>query len=482
MIFLFSYISPSLVSFAVSLFTLVPFLGWFDTPCSDYKRSRWRHWSQIGGPAPNPNAYLFEMWPDLREFDEDELCPTGFTYPDGRTAGLFSSYNAKTVDRHMKWMSDYNIDGVFFQRFISQVKQERCFEDKVLDNVRRGAERHGRVFANMYDIGKADAAGKRELTVYNDLKKDWMYLVDVQEITKSSSYLYHNGLPVLSLWGFGILNRPGEPAAVAELINWFKNNPIERYRVTLKGGVAKGWQDLGASAKKDPAWANVYRMFDVISPWSVGRMSNEAEADEFSKEVTIPNARECESLGIDYMPVVFPGFSWSYRNLRDPSLQEPFNKYPRRGGKFFWRQMYNSISAFSPSVGKQVYVAMFDEVDEATAVMKAAESKDQVPTEGQFLTLDADGYSVPSDWFLRLIRYATDLLRTEGTVPSSMPDFPSVTFQRTVSTHEPTPAPTQSPALAYGYAEETSERNHTPTSAPFITVPAVFPDMESLER
>ena len=437
--------------------------GWFDTPCSDYKQSRWRHWAHLGGPAPDPSAYQFEMWPDLREFDDDELCPTGFTYPDGRTAGLFSSYNTKTVDRHVKWMSDYNIDGVFFQRFISKVKKERCFEDKVLDNIRRGAETFGRVFAIMFDIGKLDVAGKRELTVYDDIKKDWMYLVDVQEITKSSRYLHHNGRPVLSLWGFGILNRPGEPDAVAELIDWFKNNPVERYRVTLKGGVAKGWQDLGASAKKDPAWAEVYRMFDIISPWSVGRMRNEAEADAFSKEVTIPNARECEALGIDYMPVVFPGFSWSYRNLRDPSLQEPFNKYPRRGGKFFWRQIYNSISAFSPTVaGKQVYVAMFDEVDEATAVMKTAETGNQVPTDGQFLTLDADGYSLPSDWYLRLIGYATDMLRTKGAVPSSMPELP----------------PTPSRALPDTYSEDTAEPSPTPTNAPDTNV-AVITEVET---
>jgi len=389
-------------------------------------------------------------------------------------------------------MSDYNIDGVFFQRHISQVKKELCFEDKVLDNVRRGAERNGRVFANMYDIGKEKASGERELAVYEDIKKDWMYLVDVQEITASSRYLHHKGRPVLSIWGFGIWNRPGEPAAVAELIDWFKNNPIERYRVTLKGGVANGWQDLRGSSKKDLAWKEVYRMFDIISPWSVGRYRDEAEADRFDKRVTVPNAQECASLGIDYMPVVWPGFSWSYENLRDASLQEPFNKVPRRGGNFFWKQLYNSVSAFPAGAGRQVYVAMFDEVDEATAIMKAAETSDQVPSEGQFLTLDADGYLVPSDWYLRLLGYATEMLRTKGYVPSSMPDLPPSPFPTpfpypiSVSDNEeetagPTFMPTAVPTAA-PIAGPTAVPSDMSTDIPFDAFPASVSEVETYSK
>jgi hypothetical protein len=214
--------------------------GWFDTPCSDYKNSKWQHWAHRGGPEPNETWYEFEMWPDMNEYSSDELCPTNFKYADGTNAGLFSSYNNKTVDRHVKWMSDYGIDGVFVQRFLVQVQVERCFKDRVLDNVRRSAERHGRVFANMYDI-----SGSSNETVFDEIKADWMYLVDVQEITTSRAYLYHKGRPLVSIWGFGTLNRPGEPEGVIELLDWFHNNPETRYRATVKGGVPDGWQDLG---------------------------------------------------------------------------------------------------------------------------------------------------------------------------------------------------------------------------------------------
>ena len=420
--------------------------GWFDTPCSSYSNARWKHWSHRGGPPPDPTAYQFEMWPDLTEYDDDELCDTGFKYADGTTAGLFSSYNAKTVDRHVRWMHQYNVDGVFLQRFLNQLDGERCFEDKVLDNIRTASERYGRVFANMYDIGKnTDDVVRR-------IQADWMYLVDVQEITSSRSYLYHRGRPLVSLWGFGTANRPGEPQEVMELVDWFHNNPVERYRATVKGGVPNGWQNLGASSKKDAGWAEAYRSFDVLSPWSVGRYEGLDGADDFARKVTIPNAAECEALGIDYMPVVWPGFSWSYRNLRYPDLDEPFNKYPRQAGNFFWRQMHNSLEAFSESAqGKQIYVAMFDEVDEATSVMKVAESKAQVPTEGSFLTMDADGEAVPSDWYLRLIGDATTRLRSDGKVPIDMPKL----------SQEPTEA---LPALSSEYT--TTRPTKAPTSRP----------------
>ena len=397
--------------------------GWFDTPCSSYKNAKWKHWAHRGGPAPDPTHYQFEMWPDLSEYDDDEFCPTGFTYQDGTNAGLFSSYNSKTVDRHVQWMADYGIDGVFLQRFLNQLDDELCFEDKVLDNIRTSSERYGRVFANMYDLGKHTD------NVVQRIKDDWMYLVDVQEITQSPSYLYHRGRPLVSVWGFGVANRPGEPQEVIELIDWFHNNPMERYRATVKGGVPNGWQDLGASSKKEEGWAEAYRSFDVLSPWSVGRYKGVDGADDFARKVTIPNAAECEELGIDYMPVVWPGFSWSYKNLRYPDLDEPFNKYPRMAGEFFWRQVHNSLEAFSDTVeGRQVYVAMFDEVDEATSVMKLAASKAQIPTEGQFLTMDADGTAVPSDWYLQLMGKATASLRAEGRVPIDMPKLlPPVT-------------------------------------------------------
>ena len=66
------------------------------------------------------------MFPDFREYEADELYPTdGFTYADGRPVKVYSAYTKKTVIRHMKWLRDYGLDGVFLQRFVSNVTGEK---------------------------------------------------------------------------------------------------------------------------------------------------------------------------------------------------------------------------------------------------------------------------------------------------------------------------------------------------------------------
>ncbi|MDA3824122.1 MAG: hypothetical protein PF450_16120 [Bacteroidales bacterium] len=76
--------------------------GWFGAP-GDGSGYGWIHWAT---GTPNPDNISFDMWPDLREYDADELYPTSFVYEDGSNAGLFSSYNTKTVDRHLKCIKD----------------------------------------------------------------------------------------------------------------------------------------------------------------------------------------------------------------------------------------------------------------------------------------------------------------------------------------------------------------------------------------
>lgn len=393
--------------------------GWFDTSCSD--RGRWTKWSSSGADNHNPNRtnYQFEMWPDLSEFTaSDNLCDTDFQYRDGTRASLFSSLNAATVDRHFRWMYEYGMDGVYLQRFFTS---DRCFNTAVLDNVRRGAERYGRTFAYMFDVSDSD-----ESTLYQQLRDEWKFLVDHQQITKSSRYLHHNGKPVLSIWGFGIEGRPGTPASVESLLRWFQSEAEERYQVTVMGGVASlSWQN-------NTAWQNVFRMFDIISPWTVGRYHNNAEADVYRTKYMEPNLKECSQLGIDYMPVVWPGFSWSYRTIRNPTEDSPFNEIPRQGGNFLWRQLHNSVSIFPNPSQAQVYVAMFDEVNEGTAVFKVTATQEETPVsidnaDNIFLALDADAptyTNVPSDWYMRLLGTATTLLRQNRQVPLQMPTNP----------------------------------------------------------
>jgi hypothetical protein len=121
------------------------------------------------------------------------------------------------------------------------------------------------------------------------------------------------------------------------------------------------------------------------------------------------------------MPVVFPGFSWANllraRNQPDKALP---NQIRRRCGRFYWRQVYNAISAGTT----MIYGAMFDEVDEGTAMFKVLTDRRQLPVGQNFVTLDADGCALPSDWYLRLAGQATLALKTRGPVSPNLPITP----------------------------------------------------------
>jgi hypothetical protein len=70
----------------------------------------------------------------------------------------------------------------------------------------------------------------------------------------------------------------------------------------------------------------------------------------------------CKAHKKDYLPVVFPGFSWN--NLK--KNPKDFNSIPRLGGKFLWEQ-YVQAKKIGATM---IYQAMFDEVNEGTAIFK----------------------------------------------------------------------------------------------------------------
>jgi hypothetical protein len=338
------------------------------------------------------------MWPDISEIVHDERCPTPLTLPDGRRAEVYSAYHAGTVDLHFRWMKEYALAGVFLQRFTAHLNQPAVleFRDAVARNVRSAAETHGRVFALMYDV-----SGHPPESLAEALKRDWRYVVDTLRLTESPRYVHQRGLPVLGIWGFGFRDRPATPVQATELIDWFRNNPDPRYRVTLLGGVPARWRTLSGDAQPDPRWARIYRSFDILSPWSVGRFRDAPGVDRFYSEEVAPDLVETRRLGIEYMPVVYPGFSWHNMN-RDT----PLNHIPRRGGRFYWRQVERALRSGST----MLYGAMFDEVDEGTAMFKTAASRGDAPSQASLVTLDIDGEMLPSDWYLRLAREAQSRL------------------------------------------------------------------------
>ena len=55
--------------------------------------------------------------------------------------------------------------------------------------------------------------------------------------------------------------------------------------------------------------------------------------------------------------------------------------------------------SFSSAI-KSLLLNLSIRYDEGTAYMPVVSSKQQLPQPGQFLSLDADGYDLPSDWFV----------------------------------------------------------------------------------
>ncbi len=326
--------------------------------------------------------------------------------------------------KHFQWMSDYGIDGVFLQRFGKSLPDPRNFNEHnvITRNVRAGAEAYGQVFAIMYDTGGIDSSNFVSI-----LENDWKYVVDVLKVTESTAYLHHNGKPIVAIWGLGFTKHAGTPQQAMELVNFFENNPDPKYRATVMGGVPTWWRLLRDDSQTDPAWADLYCCLNIISPWTVGRYSTDAEVDQY-KTVMQADMERATQCGAEYMPVVFPGTA--FHN----SGGTPFNLIPRRRGNLYWRQVYNAVSIGAP----MIYNAMFDEVDEATAMYKIAATTSDQPSGVDLISMDADGVKLPNDWYLRLAGAASQMLRGEFPLTDKIPLNPDGSLVTSFPTIEPT--------------------------------------------
>ncbi|MBS1707140.1 MAG: xylosidase/arabinosidase [Armatimonadetes bacterium] len=382
---------------------LLGYQGWFRTPHDGSPSKAWRHWAR---GAPEPGNFEFDLYPDVSALGEvDTEAVPGLTIA-GRPARLFSSYNPRVVAKHFEWMQKHGLDGVLAQRFLSDLPLLRLEKDQVLRNVRDAAEKSGRVFAVEYDISGADSSA-----LTKTLQDDWLMLRDKLKLTASKSYLRHRDKPVVSIWGMG-LNEPGhppvDPKIAPEIVRWFKKEG----GCTVIGGTPAYWRTRDRDARPDEAWSAYYRRLDVVQPWTVGRFDSLEGADHWAKDRYGPDLAETEAWSQMSMPVVFPGFSW--HNLK-PDFR--LNQIPRQGGRFLWRQ---AVAAQKAGV-RMLKIAMFDEVNESTAMLPAASTRKQAPDQGVWLTLDADGTSLPSDWYLRLAGQITRAFHSRLPLPAEPP-------------------------------------------------------------
>ena len=381
---------------------LCGYQGWFAAE-GDGSGDGWFHYGGRGGFKPG--SCTIDFWPDVRELDDDERFPTPFRHADGRVAQVFSSTHRKTVLRHFEWMRAYGIDGAFVQRFAGQTRRaaglRRC--NVVLGHCREGANRCGRAYAVMYDL-----SGLRRGQM-PDVIEDWKRLVDRMRLgrdPRDRAYLRHGGKPVVAVWGIGFSDgRRYTLDECARLVDVLKNDP--RYGGnTVMLGVPAWWRERRRDCLADPKVHAIILQADVVSPWAVGRFRTPQQAARFARAVWAPDLAWCRSHGKDYLPVVFPGFSW--HNMKPDS---PSDAIPRLKGRFLWTQYAEARKAGAT----MIYQAMFDEMDEGTCIFKCTNDPPVGPS--TFLTYEG----LPTDHYLWLVGQGARLLRGELEPTDTLP-------------------------------------------------------------
>lgn len=369
--------------------------GWFNAPDDGASRG-WYHYK--GRQGFRPGSCSIDLWPDVSEYSK--TYQTEFYFADGSPAYLFSSYDESTVDTHFRWMKEYGLDGVFMQRFVSEIKNPsgKMHFNKVLSSAMAAAHKYNRAICVMYDLSGM-LPGDEEV-VLKDIE-DVAGKYGVKEHRKNPSYLYHNGKPLVVIWGVGFNDRRKYGLKEAEkLIRGLK---CQGFSVML--GVPTYWRDLTSDTVNDEKLHTLIKECDIIMPWFVGRYDEATYSPAF-QHLILKDISWCKKSKVDYVPLVFPGFSW--HNMNGPEARQ----IPRNKGSFFWKQLSYVIEA---GVG-MIYIAMFDEIDEGTAIFKCAH---RVPVgESVFVPIEE---SIRGDHYLWLAGEAARMLRKEIPLSKDMP-------------------------------------------------------------
>lgn len=381
---------------------LAGYQGWFRAE-GDGSENGWFHYSP--GGKFGPDSTHIDMWPDMTELGPDERFPTPLRHADGSVAEVFSSVKEPTVRRHFKWMREYGIDGVFLQRFATSTRdpRHRSSMDTVLANCKAGANAEGRKWILMYDLSGLRANN------YNTVSEDWARLkAEGKWSEKDPAYLQYRGKPLISLWGLGFNDRAPCLPEWETLVRFFKDQGC-----SVMVGVPCYWRTFNRDTIDDPKLHEIMMMADIISPWAVGRFGTPQDAARRVEPLLKPDLAWCRERNLDYLPVAFPGFSW-HNLMKSRKQQAKLESIPRLGGKFLWSQAIAARQGGS----KSIYIAMFDEVDEGTAIFKTSQN----PPVGDVPFVSDQ--STKSDHFLWLSGEIGKMLRGERPATSDMPARP----------------------------------------------------------
>lgn len=419
---------------------IMGYQGWFRCPGDGSGMRPWDHWLDFNGGLDKYTPVV-DFLPDLTEFDADEKyeMPEYYKNQYGESIYLYSAENYKSVRRHFQWMQQYGIEGVFLTRFLKAVSWEteivKNSINRVRQNVKAAAAETGRLWTLTYDLSGAEYYPIDEMIF--KIKEDWMNLVN--EGGGGIGNIVHNGKPVLELWGLfpcrfwsdELSVRTEMKNKIIGLIDWFSRDADPIYQATLVGGVEWLWRARaiennlsgngpGESKEWYSEWLQeIYSKFPIIRPWSVPYAGY--YTDRFFRD----DLQFCTDHDIMLMSTVFPGFSWHNKH----NCTQPLNDFPRDGGNTFWKQVYHAVTNGSESI----FCAMFDEVDEGTAMFKMIPTQNKLPQPVEcysFVPLEENNIIYPSDWYLRIAGKAQELWANNSYFPITVPITPpSVSFQ-----------------------------------------------------
>lgn len=382
---------------------LCGYQGWFRAE-GDGSGRGWGHYGHRG--KFDPDHVTIDLWPDVSEYEK--TYPTAFKLEDGSPARVFSSWDASTVDTHFRWMKKYGIDGVFMQRFfgVTRTAESRRKGRVILRHALKASRKYGRAIAVMYDLSGLRAKGEDCSPVI----QDWKELVDELKITSqgtNQTYLYHRGKPLVAIWGLGFPDRPYNirDIGVNRLIDFLEHD-AEYGGCSVMLGVPTYFRELRTDCLPDPYLHELIAKADVVMPWMVQRFTSSLHNDRirYGDQVKADLAW-CRERGVDYAPCAYPGFSWFNLSRHEFGGRHPLDQNPRQKGAFYWGLLTTAIE----SGAKMIYVAMFDEVDEGTAIFKCTNHPPVNQPPARFLTYEG----LPTDHYLWLTGRAGEVLRGE---------------------------------------------------------------------
>ncbi|MFT3679096.1 MAG: glycoside hydrolase family 71/99-like protein [Ferruginibacter sp.] len=369
----------------------------------------WSHWAYGKLPAAGRGNHNTETFPFLADFEDNPaitLYPTNFAnLGNGKPARLYNSTDRGVIDVQMDLLKRGGVSGVAIQRNAPVGRALKSTADDYCVDIKKACEATGRLFYIMYCMPDANNGTVNLEDVVEGIKRDWVYQMEqVYELTKSGAYATYLGKPVVELWGLGYSSILIDKTQALALAAFFKSRGCY-----VIAGTPRDWRLRNEGSRTD--FEEVYKAYNMISPWTVGAYGDIAGANNYKNNYMIADKTYCSQNNLEYYPVVFAGGGWSQHVSGYP------NDAPRLGGKFLWQQALNIRDRDIPFM----YIAMLDEYEESTNIMSSAVDYFDIPTDQYFGTQSMDGIWTSPDYYLRLVGAATEMIGRSRGVTTDIP-------------------------------------------------------------